>query len=59
MQNVQRVVFERDHALVRDYWERGKTDKEDLAHFERLQKWFEDKWGQEWTAETKKQGFQR
>ena len=44
MQDVQRVIYERDHKLVMEYHERGKKDLEDLQMFELMRRWFENKW---------------
>ena len=44
MQDVQRVIYERDHTLVMEFHERGKKDLEDVQMFELMRRWFENKW---------------
>ncbi len=59
MQNVQKVIFDRDYALVYEYYERGKRDLEDRKLFFRMVDWFEDKWKQDWVPKEHKRAWER
>lgn len=42
--NVERVTYNRDIALVKDYYQDAKKDMESLKTYEGIRDWFERKW---------------
>lgn len=54
--NVERVTYDRDYRLVKEYWQRRNKDMEELKLYEGLREWFENKWKVKFIPTEIKQG---
>ena len=54
--NVERVTYNRDYALVNEYWQRRTRDMEELKLYDGVREWFEKKWKTKFLPNELKQG---